>query len=69
MSKIWKIFQYGYLLIAIICIIEGIIRFNTNRNSSYLFFGFAVFVTIMFFVKRRFRIKVEERNRNAKNNS
>ncbi len=62
MNKLWKFLQYGYLIIAIICLVEGIIRWSTDRSSSSLFFGVSVLVTLLFFFKRHFRKKVEARN-------
>lgn len=66
MSKIWKFFQYGYLMIAVICFVEGVLRWNTNKNSAYLFIGFSIFITLVFFLKRHFRKKVEKRNQQSK---
>ena len=62
MNKIWKFFQYGYLIVAIICFIEGLIRWNSERERAYIFFGFSFFITLVFFFKRKFRKKVQERN-------
>ena len=62
MTKIWKFFQYGYLMVAIICLIEGVIRWSSDRQRAYLFLGFAFFITLVFFFKRHFRKKVEQRN-------
>jgi L-asparagine transporter-like permease len=62
MNKLWKFFQYGYLMIAFICIIEGIVRWNSDKSRSFLFIGFATLITIVFFFKRHFRKKVEKRN-------
>ncbi|MCH3884410.1 hypothetical protein [Tenacibaculum aquimarinum] len=67
MNKLWKIIQYGYLVVAAICLVEGIIRFNSDRNKAYLFLIVAVLVTFMFFVKRRLRQKIEKRNSNKPN--
>ncbi|APG65169.1 hypothetical protein LPB136_07325 [Tenacibaculum todarodis] len=67
MNKLWKIIQYGYLVVAVICLVEGIIRFNSDRNKAYLFLIVAVLVTFMFFVKRRLRQKIEKRNNNKPN--
>ncbi len=66
MNKIWKFFQYGYLMVAIICLIEGVIRWNDDRSKAYLFLGFAFFITLVFFFKRHFRKKVEQRNNQNK---
>ena len=66
MSKIWKFVQYGYLLVAVICLIEGLIRWNSERERAYLFIGFSIFITLVFFFKRHFRKKVEKRNNQNK---
>jgi hypothetical protein len=66
MTKIWKFFQYGYLMVAFICLAEGIVRFNTERTRAYLFLGFSIFITLVFFFKRHFRKKVEKRNNQNK---
>ncbi len=62
MTKIWKLFQYGYLIIAAICLIEGIFKWNTDRNTAIILFVFSIFITLVFFFKRHFRKKVEQRN-------
>jgi FtsH-binding integral membrane protein len=66
MNKIWKFFQYGYLMVAIICLIEGVIRWNSDRSRAYLFIVFSIFITLVFFFKRHFRKKVEKRNNQNK---
>ncbi|MCL7765385.1 hypothetical protein MPF19_18340 [Polaribacter sp. Z014] len=62
MNTVWKIFQYGYLVVAIICLIEGIVRWSEEREKAYLFLGASIFITLVFFFKRHFRKKVETRN-------
>jgi membrane protein implicated in regulation of membrane protease activity len=62
MNRIWKFFQYGYLIIAIICVVEALLRWSTDRNRAYLFLGFAIFIVVIFLFKRHFRKKVEKRN-------
>ena len=66
MKRLWKFFQYWYLMIAFICIVEGIVRWNSDRSRSFLFIGFAILITIVFFFKRHFRKKVEKRNNQNK---
>lgn len=63
MNTLWKYIQYGYLVIAIILFIEGFLNWNVNPKKSYLTFGLAIFAVLMFFFKRRFRKKIEERNK------
>jgi hypothetical protein len=62
MNRIWKFFQYGYLIIAIICLVEALLRWSSDRNRAYLFLGFAVFIVVIFLFKRHFRKNVEKRN-------
>jgi len=62
MNKIWKFFQYGYLMVAFICVIEGIVRWNSDRERAYFFLGFSIFITLVFFFKRHFRKKIQKRN-------
>ncbi len=66
MNKIWKFFQYGYLIVAIICLIEGIIRWNSNREKAYFFLGFSIFIALVFFFKRHFRKKIQNSNNRKK---
>ena len=49
MNKVWKILQYAYLVIAIIFIVEAIMSWNSDRENSYIMFGFAIFITLIFF--------------------
>lgn len=60
MNKIWKFLQYGYLIIAIICFVEGIIKL-TNKDwvTGGILLATAVLVIILFTVKRRFRKRIE----------
>lgn len=63
MNKTWKIFEYGYLLIAIVFSVETFLNWNVDRNRAYLFLIFAVVAVFMYFFKRRFRIRVQNRNK------
>lgn len=63
MQKIWKIFEYGYLIVAIVFIIETIRNWNTNREKAYLLLLFSVLAVFMYFFKKRFRKKMENRNK------
>ena len=62
MNTLWKFLQYGYLLIAIIFLVEAIIGWNDNREKSYMMLGFSIFITLVFFFKRHFRKKVNTKN-------
>ena len=63
MQKIWKIFEYGYLIVAIVFIVETVLNWNENRNKAYLFLLFSVLAVFMYFFKKRFRKRLENRNK------
>lgn len=66
MNKIWRFFQYGYLLIAIFFVIDAISNISTDNSRAIFSFICAVFIILVFFFKRHFRKKVEERNKQNK---
>ena len=63
MNKLWKFLQYGYLVVGAIFLIEGIIRWNEDRQKALFMFGFSIFIILIFFFKRNFRKKIEKRNK------
>lgn len=62
MSALWKYLQYGYLVVGVIFLVEGILKWNSDKEEAFIMFGFAIFITLIFFFKRHFRRKVENRN-------
>lgn len=62
MNKIWKFFEYGYLVIAIVFAVETILNWNTDK--VYFFVFFAVIAVFMFFFRQHFRKKFERNNKN-----
>lgn len=58
-----KYTQYAYLLFGIYFIYDGIMKYPSNENYiiSFLIAGLAIF---MFFFRRKFAKKFEERNKN-----
>ncbi|OUS20236.1 hypothetical protein A9Q93_01520 [Nonlabens dokdonensis] len=63
MSKFFKYFEYAYLIFAVVFVITGFYELGINPNQAYLLFGMAVVAVFMFFFKRRFRRRFEERNK------
>nr|WP_224491610.1 DUF6526 family protein [Robertkochia marina] len=61
--KYFKIFEVAYLVIAVVSIYEVVMEWNNERNRAYLFLFFAVFSLFMFFFRRRYRKKFENRNK------
>jgi len=62
MQRLWKIFEYGYLIIAIVFIVETILNWNTDRERAYLMLLFSIVAIFMYFFRKRFRKKMERRN-------
>jgi hypothetical protein len=63
MNKIWKIFEYGYLIIAVVFIVETILNWNVDRQRAYILLLFSVVAIFMYFFKKRFRSRIEKRNK------
>jgi hypothetical protein len=63
-NKIYRLFEYAYLAMAGFSIYLVITNWADNRNRAYLFAFFTVVAIFMFFFKRKFRKKIEERNQN-----
>ena len=63
MNKFWKFLQYGYLIIAIIFLIESILAWKDDINKALFMLGFSIFILLIFFFKRKFRKKIEKKNK------
>ena len=63
MQSIWKFLQYGYLVVGIIFLVEGIIALSTDVAGAMIRFGLSAFIVVIFLFKRRFRRKIEARNK------
>ncbi|CAM1342241.1 hypothetical protein [Tenacibaculum aestuarii] len=63
MNTLWKYLQYGYLVVGIIFFVEGVLKWNSDKEQAFIMFGFAIFIILIFFFKRHFRRKVQERNK------
>ncbi len=61
MTKIYKIFEYIYLVIAAFFTYETINIWAEDRTKAYLFLFFVVLAIFMFFFRRNFRKKMEKR--------
>lgn len=66
MNKIWKYTQYGYLVVALVLVVDAVMRWNTDPNQAYLSIAFAIFMLLIFLFKRNFRKKIEQRNNQQK---
>ncbi len=62
-NKIFRFFEYAYLVIAVFFAYEAINNWNSAPNRAYLFVFFVAVAIFMFFFKRNFRKKMEDRNK------
>ena len=63
-SKIYRLFEYAYIVMALFSIYLVIENWGDNRNRAYMFLFFAVMGVFMFFFKRKFRKNIENQNKN-----
>jgi len=63
MQKLWKIFEYGYLIIAVVFMVETVLNWNENRERAYLLLLFSVVAIFVYFFRKRFRKRIENRDK------
>lgn len=61
--KILQFFQYAYLIIAVLFLYKAISEWSADRNGAYMSLFFAALAIFMFFFRKRFRKKFEDRNK------
>lgn len=62
-NKIYRLFEYAYIGMAAFSIYITVNNWEDNRNRAYLFAFFTVVAIFMYFFKRNFRKKMEQRNK------
>lgn len=63
--KYYKIFQYAYLVFAVLFILDGVSKWNTDTKGAYISLGLGALAIFMFFFKRKFANK-HSNNNNSK---
>jgi len=61
MRKIAVIFEIGYLLVAIVFLVETYLNWSQDRTRAYLFLGFSIMAVFMYLFKKRFRKKMQSK--------
>lgn len=64
-NKIYRLFEYAYIFMAIFSAYLVITNWDTNRERAYIFVFFGIVAIFMFFFKRRFRKNLEKRNKDS----
>ena len=59
-----KYTQYAYLVAGIILLIDGILKLNAADGNAYLILGLGIVAIGLFFFRRKFAKKFEDRNKN-----
>lgn len=57
-----RIFQYSYLAFAIIFLFDSISKWNDGTHGSYISLGLAALAVFMFFFRRKFNKKFDDKN-------
>jgi hypothetical protein len=68
MIKYLKISGFAYILLALFSLYSSYTRWNSDRDNAYIFLGFGVLLIFMFFFKRNFIKRYEERAKNQNKN-
>lgn len=65
MRKLYKFFEYGYLLIALFLLIEAFLKWSSKPQKAYFYLGFSVVAIFMYFFKKKFRKKIEKSDKKS----
>jgi positive regulator of sigma E activity len=60
MVKYFKFFEYAYLIIAIIFIVETVLNWSLNRQKAYIYLAFSALAVFMYFFRKKHRKKFED---------
>ena len=59
-----KYTQYAYLIAGILFLIDGAMKFNSGDSNAYIILGLGVVAIGMFFFRRKFAKKFDQKNNN-----
>ena len=59
-----KYTQYAYLIAGVILLIDGLMKLNAADKNAYLIMAMGVVAIGLFFFRRKFAKKFEDRNKN-----
>ena len=60
-NKIYQLFEYAYIVMAVLSIYLVTTHWADNRGKAYMFIFFSVLAVFMFFFKRKFRKMTQQR--------
>lgn len=62
--KYYKYFYWAYLILAVLFVYDGYQKLNSEDGNPYISFAIAGLAVFMFFFRRNFAKKMEERMKN-----
>ncbi len=63
MAKYFKFFEIAYLIIAVVFIVETIMRWNSEPNKAYIFLAFGLLAIFMYFFRKKYRKRFEKHDK------
>ncbi len=63
MAKYFKFFEIAYLIIAVVFIVETVLRWNSEPNKAYIFLAFALLAIFMYFFRKKYRKRFQKHER------
>lgn len=61
--KLLQFLQYAYLIFAALFLYDVIDKWNTDRKAAYISLFFVVLAIFMFFFRKKFRKRFEDRGK------
>lgn len=59
MNKLFKVVEIAWIVIAVVCLFEVIREWGSGKETTYYFAGFGAFAIVMFYIRRRQRLRYE----------
>ena len=61
--KLLQLLQYAYLFFVVLFLYDAISNWNIDRNRSYMSLFFAALAVFMFFFRKKYRKRFEDRGK------
>ena len=62
MKRYYKFIEYAYLIIAVFLMVETFLNWKTEPQKAYLYLAFTLLAIYMYFFKKNFRKRMNNRN-------
>ena len=62
MKRYYKFIEYAYLIIAVFLMVETLLNWKTEPQKAYLYLAFTLLAIFMYFFKKNFRKRMNNRN-------